>query len=94
MIGVGYVSCFIYGATGLTILTFGGSAIFKLAGTLYAVVALVGPALAGTLYGDDVRQLCADEPNQAFAATLSYFLVMSVVGMAKTAIQKRMMFRS
>lgn len=81
VIGVGYVSCFVYGATGLTVLTGASRALHRWAGTLFALATIALPIVATTAYGDELREACAENPNAALAVTLGYFLIASIAGM-------------
>lgn len=82
VIGVGYVSCFIYGAVGGTALTGATNTGQRLLALAYFLIALAGPIVAFTAFGDEVQAYCDDEPVLAITAALVYFLIASVAGMA------------
>lgn len=81
LIGAGYLSAFILGATGLTVL-FSGTVPARIAGAFYAIVTIAIPVGCLAFAEADMKALAASRPGAFAAAVIVYLLAASAVGMA------------
>lgn len=81
VIGSLYLSVFIYGATGLAL--FFGPDNFgpRIAGSVYAAIAIGPPLWLSLAEEPAIREAAASQPGVLVLAILGYYLVMSVLGM-------------
>ena len=81
LIGAGYLSAFIMGATGFAIMTAGG-ALTRLVAALYAIVTIGLPVGLLILAEPDLRAFAAARPGAFALIVVAYLLATSTAGMA------------
>lgn len=81
ILGAGYLSCFIYGATGLTTLAGGDGGGRRIAAGLYGLVTIAVPLALLIGWESGLTAWGRERPGALVLLGLAYFLAASVIGM-------------